>query len=77
MEKRIKSLDKMRDMVRKKNNKTNFDMLYLKSMDFYKEIGKNALMTLKESNYIELCEIAERNKGFCHHDYTYHNIIIR
>ncbi|WP_302633500.1 CotS family spore coat protein [uncultured Clostridium sp.] len=76
MEKRIKSLDKMRDMIRKRNNKTNFDMLYLKSMDFYKEIGKNALMTLKESNYIELCEIAERNKGFCHHDYTYHNIIL-
>ena len=73
MEKRIKSLDKMRDMIRKRNNKTNFDMLYLKSMDFYKEIGKNALMTLKESNYIELCEIAERNKGFCHH---YHNIIL-
>ncbi|NKF06423.1 CotS family spore coat protein [Clostridium gasigenes] len=76
MAKRIKSLDKMRDMVRKKNNKNNFDLIYLKSMEFYKEIGKKALKTLEESNYIELCEIAENDKNFCHHDYTYHNIII-
>lgn len=76
MAKRIKSLDKMRDMVRKKNNKNNFDLLYLKSMEFYKEIGKRALSTLENSNYIELCQVAENDKNFCHHDYTYHNIII-
>ncbi|MGL5086095.1 MAG: CotS family spore coat protein [Clostridium sp.] len=76
MAKRIKSLDKMRDMVRKKHNKNNFDLLYLKSMEFYKEIGKKALNTLEESNYIELCQVAENDKNFCHHDYTYHNIII-
>lgn len=75
MEKRIKSLDKMRDMIRKKNNKSNFDLLYLKSMEFYKEIGKKALNELNESNYYELCSIADMNKSFCHHDYTYHNII--
>ncbi|MGL5641867.1 MAG: CotS family spore coat protein, partial [Paraclostridium sp.] len=50
MAKRIKSLDKMRDMVRKRSNKNNFDLLYLKSMEFYKEIGKKALNTLDESN---------------------------
>lgn len=76
MEKRIKSLDKMRDMIRKRNRKTEFDLLYLKSMDFYKQIGKEALKTLKESEYTRLCEIAEQEKGFCHHDYTYHNIIL-
>ena len=76
MAKRIKSLDKMRDMLRKRNNKSNFDLVYLKSMEFYKEIGKQALKTLEESNYNELCQIAEVDKNFCHHDYTYHNIII-
>ncbi|MGL5378683.1 CotS family spore coat protein [Clostridium sp.] len=76
MTKRIKSLDKMRDMVRKKNSKNNFDLLYLKSMEFYKEMGKKALDTLVESNYYELCEMAETDKSFCHHDYTYHNIIL-
>lgn len=59
MNKRIKSFDKMRDMVRKKNNKNSFDLLYLKSMEFYKEIGKKALKTLEESEYMQLCEIAE------------------
>lgn len=76
MAKRVKSLDKMRDMVRKKNNKSSFDLLYIKSLDFYKKIGKEALKTLEESAYESLCAIAEIEKGFCHHDYTYHNIII-
>lgn len=76
MNKRIKSFDKMRDMLRKKNNKSNFDLLYLKSMEFYKEIGRKALKTLEESEYIKLCELAENEKSFCHHDFTYHNIIL-
>lgn len=74
--KRIKSLDKMRDMVRKKNIKNDFDLIYIQSMEFYKEIGKKALQTLKESDYYELCMAAENEKSFCHHDFTYHNIII-
>ena len=76
MTKRIKSLDKMRDMVRKKNGKNDFDLLYLKSMEFYKDMGKKALRTLEESSYMKLCEIAEEEKSFCHHDFTYHNIIL-
>lgn len=66
----------MRDMVRKKNIKSEFDILYLKSMEFYKEIGRNSLSTLKESDYYELCMVAENEKSFCHHDFTYHNIIL-
>lgn len=76
MEKRIKSLDKMRDMLRKKSNKSDFDIVYLKSMEFYKEIGTKALKTLEESAYYELCAKAELEKSFCHHDFTYHNIIL-
>ena len=76
MEKRIKSLDKMRDMLRKKSNKSDFDMVYVKSMEFYKEMAKKALVTLQNSNYYDLCAKAEEDKGFCHHDYTYHNIIL-
>lgn len=76
MEKRVKSLDKMRDMLRKKNNKSDFDMIYMKSMEFYKEMGKKALNTLNESSYYELCALAEKEKSFCHHDFTYHNIIL-
>lgn len=76
MEKRIKSLDKMRDMIRKKNNKSEFDLLYLKSMEFYKEMGKKAFDTLQSSVYYDLCSVTEKEKSFCHHDFTYHNIIL-
>lgn len=76
MTKRIKSLDKMRDMLRKKNTKSSFDLLYLKSMEVYKSMGQKAINTLSGSNYYELCQVAETEKSFCHHDFTYHNIIL-
>lgn len=76
MEKRIKSFDKMKDMVRKKNIKSDFDMVYIQSVEFYKEMGKKALNILNDSAYYELCAITELDKSFCHHDYTYHNIIL-
>lgn len=76
MEKRLKSFDKMRDMIRKKGNKSNFDLNYIKSVQFYKDYGKKAMDALQNSKYTELCSIAEEEKSFCHHDYTYHNIII-
>ncbi|MDT8715630.1 CotS family spore coat protein [Clostridium sp. 19966] len=76
MEKRIKSFDKMREMARKKTSKTTFDLKYIKEIQFYKDMGKKALGALEDSKYMELCEISEQEKNFCHHDYTYHNIII-
>lgn len=76
MAKRVKSLDKMRDMLRKKSSKSEFDVIYLKSMDFYKDMGQKALRNLEGSSYYELCAISERDKSFCHHDYTYHNIVL-
>ncbi|GAA0116807.1 CotS family spore coat protein [Clostridium senegalense] len=77
MEKRIKSFDRMREMVRrKKTHKRDFDMNYIKNVDYYKQLGKEALAVLNSSNYFEICKKAEEEKSFCHHDYTYHNIII-
>lgn len=77
MEKRIKSFDKMKEMVRKKkNHKSDFDLNYIKSMEYYKNLGKNALSILNDSNYYNLCKDTEEEKSFCHHDFTYHNIIL-
>lgn len=76
MEKRIRALDKMRDMIRKKSNKSDFDLTYIKSVDFYKDLAKKALETLNNSYYFHMCEITEKEKSFCHHDFTYHNIIL-
>lgn len=76
MEKRVRSFDKMRDMIRKKGNKTKFDLNYMKTIQFYKDLGKVAMSVLADSQYMDLCRITEEEKGFCHHDFTYHNIII-
>ncbi len=77
MEKRIKSFDKMKEMVRKKrNHKTEFDLNYIKSMDYYKVLGQKALEVLNQSNYYNICRTSEEEKSFCHHDFTYHNIIV-
>lgn len=76
MDKRVKSFDKMRDMARKKNNKSSFDLSYIKAMQFYKDLGKRAMEVLNSSEYINICKLTEVERSFCHHDYTYHNIII-
>lgn len=77
MEKRIKSFDKMKEMVRKKkNHKSDFDLGYIRSVDYYKTLGKKALAILNDSNYYNLCKDTEEEKSFCHHDFTYHNIIL-
>lgn len=76
MDKRIKSFEKMREMARKRNVKSSFDLCYIKSVGFYKDLGKRAMAVLEDSEYMEICRITEEDKSFCHHDYTYHNIII-
>ena len=76
MEKRVKALDKMRDMSRKRSRKGEFDVNYVKNVEFYKELGKRAIKVLNDSNYMEICKVTDEEKSFCHHDYTYHNIII-
>ena len=76
MEKRVKSLNKMWDMARKKNNKSSYDLAYIKSMEFYKNLGNRAKNVIINSKYDDICNRTNEDKLFCHHDYTYHNIII-
>lgn len=76
MEKRVRSFEKMRDMARKKGRKTPFDLCYIKNVDYFKQVGLKSIKILNNSEYMNLCKKTEEEKGFCHHDYTYHNIII-
>lgn len=76
MDKRIRSFDKMRDLVRKKGIKNDVDMLYIKNYEFYKDIAKKAYNIFEKSNYYDICREIENEKSFCHHDYTHHNIVI-
>jgi spore coat-associated protein S len=66
----------MNDMGRKKSNKESFDLNYMKAVKFYKDLGRKAIEVLNDSQYDELCDLTKDEKGFCHHDFTYHNIVI-
>lgn len=57
-------------------NKTEFDTLFLKNVDYYMSQALNSIELLKKSQYYKLC--SEENKVvLCHHDLAHHNILIK
>lgn len=76
LEKRMYTLNKMRDMARKNRKKTEFDMLYLSNIDYYMEMAQEALNIFDEDSYSRVCIKAVEENVLCHHDYTYHNILV-
>ncbi|MEF9952052.1 MAG: CotS family spore coat protein [Clostridium sp.] len=76
IERRAAMLYKMRDMARKKKRKSEFDMIYLSNVDFYYKLAQRAMKELNIDSYARVCEDSIRDKVLCHHDFTYHNIII-
>lgn len=76
LEKRMYTLSKMRDMARKNRKKTEFDRLYLSNIDYYMEMAQEALNLFNEDSYSNVCIKAVEDNVLCHHDYTYHNILV-
>lgn len=74
-EKRLVTLNKMRDIARKTKKKTEFDILYLTNVEFYLNYAKESLKKLDISCYGKVCQEAFDDKVLVHHDYTYHNIL--
>lgn len=59
-----------------KKGKNRFDYVYMENVDFYLEKSLNSLKILSSPAYERLVEKAERSKGICHRDYSYHNLIL-
>lgn len=76
MGKRVATLNKMLDIARKNKKKSEFDEIYIKNIGFYLELAKTAMKFLDTGCYASVCEDAVTNNVLCHHDYTYHNIIL-
>jgi len=74
--KKIDDLILFKGEARKKRKKSRFDRQFLKDVDYYIEMCWRGYDTLKNSRYDELCKKAQAEKAICHHDYTYHNLII-
>ena len=75
LDKRLATLNKMRDTARKNKRKAEFDMLYLSNVDFYLKLSKEAMKSLDLESYKKVCSDALSDKVLCHHDFTYHNIL--
>ena len=65
-----------KNRISQKAYKSNFDLMYLSCMDEEIERAERCINLLKESNYISLMEKEVLKRGFCHHDYANHNILI-
>lgn len=73
---RLEDLRSLRAQVLGKKKKEEFDALFLEHADDYLQMGEKALQVLKNSEYNQVVEKDKRERVFCHHDYTYHNLII-
>lgn len=73
---KINDLAEMKEAIKKKKHKNDFDKKFLEDVGFFMEMAWRAYDTLRNSRYKVLCKAAESLKPICHHDYTYHNIII-
>lgn len=74
--KKIDYLLGLREKVKEKKKKDFFDNMFLEDVDFMIHMAWQAYDTLKGSDYQNICKKAKKEKWICHHDYTYHNIII-
>ncbi|KGM98400.1 spore coat protein [Clostridium novyi A str. 4552] len=62
--------------INKKYKKSKFDCMYLGIMDEEIKRADRAIFNLSKSNYIEKMKKEILYRGFCHHDYAYHNVLI-
>lgn len=54
---------------------TDFEVLYLRNSDIYREFQEISKTFTNMENYQRLMNQAEKTKSIAHHKYTYHNII--
>ena len=62
--------------IYQKAYKSEFDEVYLRAIDEELERGKKAIEELEMNRYIEIMENEVLKRGFCHHDYANHNVLI-
>ena len=50
--------------------------MYLENIEEEIKRADRSILGLKENNYIKVMEKEVFNRGFCHHDYAHHNILV-
>jgi len=72
--KRLEDIRKMKKQAAKE--KGRFDQLFLQYADHFISSAQTASELLASSAYESLTAGTMKERSFCHHDYTHHNIII-
>lgn len=62
--------------ISQKAYKSEFDNIYLKNMEDEIKRAERSIEGLYKSNYFETMEKEMFKRGFCHHDYANHNVLI-
>lgn len=62
--------------IYQKAYRSDFDEIYLANINDELEIAKKAIDELKSNNYIKFMDKEVLKRGFCHHDYANHNVLI-
>ena len=62
--------------INQKVHKSQFDKIYLSAIESELQRGKRAIEDLKSEKYINIMEKEVMKRGFCHHDFAHHNVLI-
>ncbi|NFF38603.1 CotS family spore coat protein [Clostridium argentinense] len=62
--------------IDKKECKSQFDLIYLSIMEEELKRCDNSIKNLLSSKYMEKMQKHVCNRGFCHHDYAHHNVLV-
>lgn len=73
---RCREILDFKNRISQKAYKSEFDGIYLESMEIELEKGKRAIDELKNNKYIEVMDKEVIKRGFCHHDFAHHNVLI-
>ena len=65
-----------KNRICQKANKSDFDLLYLDNINKEIERAERSIEGLRKNNYINIMEGEVFKRGFCHHDYAHHNILV-
>ena len=65
-----------RNRINQKAHKSDFDLLYLENVEEEIKRAEKSIEGLQKNNYVRLMEREVFERGFCHHDYAHHNILI-
>ncbi|TYQ14804.1 UNVERIFIED_CONTAM: spore coat protein I [Acetivibrio alkalicellulosi] len=71
--KRLDEIKRAKKIAQREKGK--FDYLLLEYIDYFFDLGEDALNKIYKSEYFNLVDKAKIERNFCHHDFSYSNII--